>query len=88
MMSLLSMWCPKSLVAVLPNETELSINSLESEGVCMGAGFFFLFQMMVYGVNSVPTNPYAAVSQLSGLAEVIIGTGEKASTHQATIGDD
>ncbi len=45
--------------------------------------------MMVDGVNSVPTNPYAAVSQLfSGLAEVIVDAGKKATPHQATIGDD
>jgi hypothetical protein len=49
---------------------------------------FLLFQMMVDGVNSVPTNPYAAMSQLSGLAEVIVDAGKKATPHQATIGDD
>ncbi len=50
---------------------------------------FLLFQMMVDGVNSVPTtNPYAAVPQLSGLAEVILDAGKKATPHQATIGDD
>ncbi len=36
----------------------------------------------------VPTNPYAAVSHLSGLAEVIVDAGKKATPHQATIGDD
>ena len=46
------------------------------------------FQMMVDGVNSVPTNPYAAMPQLSGLAEVIVDAGKKATPHQATIGAD
>ncbi len=49
---------------------------------------FLLFQMMVDGVNSVPTNPYAAMSQLSGLAGVIVDARKKATPHQATIGDD
>ena len=49
---------------------------------------FLLFQMMVDGVNSVPTNPYAAVPQLSGLAEVIVNAGKKATLHQATVSDD
>ncbi len=35
--------------------------------------------MMVDGVNGVPTNPYAAMSQLSGLAEVIVDSGRKAT---------
>ena len=36
--------------------------------------------MMVDGINSVPTNPYVAMSQLSGLAEVIvIDAGKKAT---------
>ena len=52
------------------------------------SSFFLLFQMMVDGVNSVPTNPYAAMSQLSGLAEVIVDAGKKATPHQATIDDD
>ena len=39
-------------------------------------------------VDGVPTNPNAAMSQLSGLAEVIIDAGKKATPHQATIGDD
>ena len=43
--------------------------------------------MMVDGVNGVPTNPYAAMSQLSGLAEVIVDSGRKATPHQATVGD-
>ena len=47
--------------------------------------FSLFFQMMVNGVNSVPTNPYAAMSQLSGL---IVDAGKKATPHQATIGDD
>ena len=46
-----------------------------------------LFQMMVDGVNGVPTNLYAAMSQLSGLAEVIVDSGRKATPHQATVGD-
>jgi hypothetical protein len=46
-----------------------------------------LFQMMVDGVNGVPTNPYAAMPQLSGLAEVIVDSGRKATPHQATVGD-
>ena len=53
----------------------------------MGVDFFFFFQMMVDGVNGVPTNPYAAMSQLSGLAEVIVDSGRKATPHQATVGD-
>ena len=36
-------------------------------------------QMMVDGVNGVPTNPYAAMPQLSGLAEVIVDSGRKAT---------
>jgi hypothetical protein len=48
---------------------------------------FLLFKMMVDGVNGVPTNPYAAMSQLSGLAEVIVDFGRKATPHQATVGD-
>ena len=44
-------------------------------------------QMMVDGVNGVPTNPYAAMPQLSGLAEVIVDSGRKATPHQATVGD-
>ena len=48
--------------------------------------FFFPFQMMVDGVNGV--NPYAAMSQLSVLAEVIVDSGRKATPHQATVGDD
>ena len=35
--------------------------------------------MMVDGVNGVPTNPYAAMPQLSGLAEVIVDSGRKAT---------
>jgi hypothetical protein len=50
--------------------------------------FFLFFQIMVDGVNSVPTNPYAAMSQLSGLAEVIVDAGKKATPHQATLGDE
>ena len=49
----------------------------------MGVDYFsfsLFFQMMVDGVNSVPTNPYAALSQLSGLAEVIVDAG-KNTTH-------
>ena len=57
----------------------------------MGVDFFFFFcypsQMMVDGVNGVPTNPYAAMPQLSGLAEVIVDSGRKATPHQATVGD-
>ena len=55
----------------------------------MGVDFFsfLLFQMMVDGVNGVPTNPYAAMPQLSGLAEVIVDSGRKATPHQATVGD-
>jgi hypothetical protein len=40
--------------------------------------------MMVVWINSVPTDPYAAVSQLTGLAEVIVDAGKKATQ----FGDD
>ena len=36
----------------------------------------------------VPTDPYAALSQLSGLTELIVDSGKKASLHQATISDN
>ncbi len=39
----------------------------------------YIVQMMVDGVNGLPTNPYAAMSQLSGLAEVIVDSGRKAT---------
>ena len=40
-------------------------------------------------VNGVPTDPYAALSQLSGLAEVIVDIiGKEATSHQATVSDD
>ena len=51
----------------------------------MGVDFFFFgspSQMMVDGVNGVPTNPYAAMPQLSGLAEVIVDSGKKATSHK------
>ena len=38
----------------------------------------YIVQMMVDGVNGLPTNPYAGMSQLSGLAEVIVDSGRKA----------
>ena len=41
--------------------------------------------MMVDGVNGVPTNPYAAMPQLSGLAEVIVDSGKKATSHQSLV---
>ena len=47
----------------------------------MGVDLFF-FQMMVDGVNGVPTNPYAAMPQLSGLAEVIVDAGKKATSDE------
>ena len=51
----------------------------------MGVDLFFsVIPNDVDGVNGVPTNPYAAMSQLSGLAEVIVDSGRKATPHQAT----
>jgi hypothetical protein len=46
-------------------------------------GSRLLLQMMVDGVNGVPINPYAAMPQLSGLAEVIVDSGKKATSHQS-----
>ena len=61
----------KSHLRVLPNVIEMSIDDSDQR-VCVweSTSSFLLFQMMVDGVNGVPTNPYAAMSQLSGLAEV------------------
>ena len=39
-------------------------------------------------VNSVLTDPYAALPQLTGLDEVIVDAGKKATFHQATVSDD
>ena len=53
---------------------------MTSIGGCVYGSRLILFQMMVDGINSVPTNPYVAMSQLSGLAEVIvIDAGKKAT---------
>ena len=87
--------CPcgvqKSHLRVLPDVIEMSIDDSDQR-VCVWESttslFFLFFQIMVDGVNSVPTNPYAAMPQLSGLAEVIVDAGKKATPHQATIGAD
>ena len=43
---------------------------------------------MIVWVNSVPTDPYAALPQFTGPAEMIVDAGKKASLHQATVTDD
>ena len=74
------MRCCEESLAILPNETEMSIDDLDRRvWVWESISSFLLFQMMVDGVNGVPTNPYAAMSQLSGLAEVIVDSGRKAT---------
>ena len=56
----------------------MSIDDLDRR-VCVWESTCFI-QMMVDGVNGAPTNTYAAVSQLSGLAEVIVDSGRKATS--------
>ena len=53
----------------------------------MGVDLFFFVTSNGSTYHGVPTNPYAATFQLSGLAEVIVDSGRKA-TPQATVGDD
>ena len=57
----------KSDLRVLPNVIEMSVDDSDRR-VCVWESTSFFFQLMVDGVNGVPTNPYAAMPQLSGLA--------------------
>ena len=52
--------------------------------LCWGVNLYLKNQMMEDGVNGVTTDSYAALSQLSGLAEMMKTLG----IHQATIGDN
>ena len=70
----------KSHLRVLPNVIEMSVDDSDRR-VCVWESTFF-FQMMLDGVNGVPTNPYAAMPQLSGLAEVIVDAGKKATSDE------
>ena len=70
----------KSHLRVLPNVIEMSVDDSDRR-VCVWESIFF-FYMMLDGVNGVPTNPYAAMPQLSGLAEVIVDAGKKATSDE------